>query len=47
VKWAGWSSSYNQWEPEEHLKGALDALSAYRALATSPKRRRAKADVTS
>lgn len=47
VKWAGWSSSYNQWEPEEHLEGAPEAVAAYHALATVPKRRRAKANVTS
>ena len=47
VKWAGWSPSYNQWEPEEHLQGAPEALSAYHALATATKRRRGRADVTS
>lgn len=47
VKWEGWSPSYNQWEPEEHLRGAPEALKAYHALATAPKRKRAKANVTS
>ena len=47
VKWAAWSPSYNQWEPEEHLQGAPEALSAYHALATATKRRRGRADVTS
>jgi len=42
VKWAGWSSSYNQWEPAEHLHGAPEALRDYHALATATKRRRVK-----
>ena len=46
VKWSGWSSSYNQWEPVEHLEGAPEALAAYHALATATKRRRVKANVT-
>jgi hypothetical protein len=47
VKWQGWPSSYNQWEPEDHLEGAPDLLEAYHALATAPTRKRRKSNLTS
>jgi hypothetical protein len=47
VKWQGWPSSYNQWEPEDHLEGAPDLLEAYHASATAPTRKRRKSNLTS
>ena len=29
VKWAGWPSEYNQWEPAEHLQNAKDAVLSF------------------
>jgi hypothetical protein len=37
VKWAGWPSEYNSWEPEEHLEGAPDAIKRFQ---NAEKRRR-------
>jgi hypothetical protein len=47
VKWQGWPSSYNQWEPEEHLVGAPLKLSEFRGAEETPRRKRSRGNVTS
>ena len=29
VKWVGWPSEYNSYEPEEHMENAREALKAF------------------
>jgi hypothetical protein len=48
VKWVGWPSEYNSWEPEEHLENARKSVQKYEK-SVKPRRRqkRKRADTCS
>jgi len=42
VKWAGWPSEYNSWEPEEHLANAKRLVSRFETADRKKRRRRTR-----